>query len=125
MLALAADVEKIRQVMDEYNTLESLLSAEESDTVTHKSIELKASIKKLMTGPEVLNALNRLEVQGEGIVQGCVVDVWSRIRFLSLLFICFETRFQSACKNFDARLCKPNFCCLFVLFRRPLTLPMQ
>ena len=52
--------------MDEYNTLESLLAAEESD-ISNKSIELKSAIKKLMTGPETINALNRLEVHGEPV----------------------------------------------------------
>jgi len=66
MLALAADVNKIRQVMDEYTVFESLLAAEDSD-ISNKSIELKSAIKKLMTAPEVLNALNRLEIQGEPV----------------------------------------------------------
>lgn len=66
MIALAADVQKIQQVMDEYDTLENVLSAEDSD-ISNKSIELKSAIKKLMTSPEVLNALNRLEIHGEPV----------------------------------------------------------
>jgi len=66
LLALAADVAKIRQVMEECGTLESLLASEESNT-SNKSIELKAAIKKLMTSPDVLTALNQLEVQGEPV----------------------------------------------------------
>ena len=36
-------------------------------SVTNKSIELKASIKKLMTSPDVTEALDRLEVQDEPV----------------------------------------------------------
>lgn len=63
LLALAQDVEKILHTMDELDQLESLLRSE-SDAVSSKSIELKAAIKKLMTSAEVLDALNRLEVEG-------------------------------------------------------------
>ena len=70
VLALAADVQKISQVMKEFERLENLLISEENDsngTVTGKSIELKSSIKKLMTSPDVLESLNRLEIQGEPV----------------------------------------------------------
>lgn len=67
MLALAADVQKIQQVMEELETLENLLSAEDEDKVSSKSIELKASIKKLMTDPQVLESLNRLELEGQPV----------------------------------------------------------
>jgi len=67
MLALAADVQKITQVMDELETLESLLRAEDPGSVTGKSMELKNAIKKLMTAPEVLESLNRLEIQGSPV----------------------------------------------------------
>jgi hypothetical protein len=62
-LAMAADVQKIRDVMKELDTLEGLLQRE-TDPTTGRSIELKSSIKKLMTNPEVLSALDRLELQG-------------------------------------------------------------
>ncbi|KAL3911436.1 MAG: hypothetical protein SGILL_007282 [Bacillariaceae sp.] len=62
-LAMAADVQKIGAVMKELDTLEGLLQRE-SDPTTGRSIELKSSIKKLMTNPEVLSALDRLELQG-------------------------------------------------------------
>ncbi|EEC48164.1 predicted protein [Phaeodactylum tricornutum CCAP 1055/1] len=70
MLALAQDVEKIQSVMTELEVLENLLRSEEETaqgSVTGKSIELKANIKKLMTAADVLESLNRLEVQGEPV----------------------------------------------------------
>lgn len=70
MLALAADVQKITSTMSELETFENLLRSEESSSpgqVTNKSIELKASIKKLMTQSEFLESLNRLELEGEPI----------------------------------------------------------
>lgn len=66
VLAMAADVQKISGVMTELDRLESLLGAESSG-ITNKSIELKTAIKKLMTAPDVIAALNRLEVQGEPV----------------------------------------------------------
>lgn len=65
--------------MDELDMLESLLRREEEEQqknannktsslpVTPKLIELKASIKKLMTAPDVVEALKRLEIQGEPV----------------------------------------------------------
>lgn len=67
LLAYAHDVEKITSVMDELDKLETQLLDEGKDAVTNKSIELKASIKKLMTSPEVTEALERLEVEGEPV----------------------------------------------------------
>ena len=76
VLAYAADVEKISTVMDELYALENELrdqqeqsSSNNSDGggITNKSIELKASIKRLMTGQDVREALERLEVQGEPV----------------------------------------------------------
>jgi hypothetical protein len=66
-LALAADVEKIYQTMKELETLESLLLAGQKDEVSGKSIELRQSIKKLMTAPAFLESLNRLEFNGQPI----------------------------------------------------------
>lgn len=63
VLAMAADVQKIVTVMKEYETLQGLLQRE-TDPTTGRSIEIKSSIKKLMTHPEVLSALDRLETEG-------------------------------------------------------------
>ena len=67
MLAMAADVEKISHVMQELETLEHLLEREDEGTVSGRSIEIKSNIKKLMTSPEVLDALNRLEYNGSPV----------------------------------------------------------
>ena len=67
MLAVASDVEAIENVMDEVDRLESLLRSEDETSVSSKTIELKANIKKLVTAPEFVEALNRLEVQGAPI----------------------------------------------------------
>jgi hypothetical protein len=64
MIALAADVQKITNVVRELETLEGLLERE-TDPTTGRSIELRGSIKKLMTHPDVMESLDRLEVQGE------------------------------------------------------------
>jgi len=66
MLALAADVENLSRVVAEAEALEQKL-LDEDDVVSSKSIELKASIKKLMTDPSMLESLNRLEVQGQPV----------------------------------------------------------
>jgi hypothetical protein len=63
MLALSGDVEKIISVMKELDTLE-LLQEQESG---RSMIEIKANIKKLMTHPDVLESLDRLEFQGEPV----------------------------------------------------------
>jgi hypothetical protein len=86
LLALAADVEKITNVMEELEALEESLMLEAQDNqkihaddnsnnnntpnssskkVTSKTMELKNAIKKLMTAPDVIESLNRLEVQGQ------------------------------------------------------------
>lgn len=70
MLAMAADVEKISHVMEELETLENLLQREETENpgqVSGRSIEIKNSIKKLMTNSEVLDTLNRLELNGSPV----------------------------------------------------------
>jgi hypothetical protein len=63
MLAMAADVQKVTSVMSELETLEGLLQRE-TDPTTGRSIEIKANIKKLMTNPELLAVLDRLETKG-------------------------------------------------------------
>ncbi|CAB9497793.1 expressed unknown protein [Seminavis robusta] len=70
MLAMAADVQSITHTMQELETLEQFLQREETENpgqVSGRSIELKNSIKKLMTNPEVLDTLNRLELNGSPV----------------------------------------------------------
>lgn len=66
MLALAADVQRITATMEELEVLQHLLDRELSESngqVSGRSIELRGSIKKLMTNPEITECLNRLEVK--------------------------------------------------------------
>lgn len=75
MLAVAQDVQTVRLTMQELDLLESLLRNEEESNasknstsdgkVSSKSMEIKNSIKKLMTSTDFLESLNNLEVQGE------------------------------------------------------------
>ena len=75
MLAMAQDVQTVRLTMQELDLLESLLRNEEESNasknstsdgkVSSKSMEIKNSIKKLMTSTDFLESLNNLEVQGE------------------------------------------------------------
>ena len=79
MLAMAHDVQTVRMTMQEVELLESLLRNEEESNasknsnnnsdngglVSSKSMEIKNSIKKLMTSTDFLESLNNLEVQGE------------------------------------------------------------
>ncbi len=67
LLALAADVERVFSVMEECQTLESLKERESDDGVSGKTIELRNSIRKLMTAPDFLESLGRLEVQGSPV----------------------------------------------------------
>jgi hypothetical protein len=60
---MAADVQKVAAMMKELETLEGLLHLEKDPTMG-RSIELKASIKKLVTSPDVFQALDRLETTG-------------------------------------------------------------
>lgn len=54
--------------MDELEKMEiALQEAQKGKEVTSKTIELKSNIKKLMTSPEVTEALDRLEIQGEPV----------------------------------------------------------
>jgi hypothetical protein len=66
MLALAGDVQMIEKLMSELEVLENLLRGE-AQAVSGKAMEIKASIKKLMTDPAVLEALNRLEIEGQPV----------------------------------------------------------
>lgn len=74
LVALAADVEKVRSTMRELETLETLLESEnmisEDDDAappTSRNIELRSKIKKLMTNPDFGQCLNNLELAGEPI----------------------------------------------------------
>jgi hypothetical protein len=77
VLALAADVQTIQMTVKELDVLENLLRSEEesaaaaaaksegtTSSLTSKMIELKNSIKKLITSPDVVESLNNLEIQG-------------------------------------------------------------
>jgi hypothetical protein len=63
VLAMAADVQKIATMMKELEALEGLLQRE-TDPTTGRAIELKATINKLVTSPDVFQALDRLETTG-------------------------------------------------------------
>lgn len=70
MIALAHDVELIRSTMIELEDLEGTLRDKISAGVssTDKEImDLKHSIKKLMTTQAVLESLNNLEINGEPV----------------------------------------------------------
>jgi hypothetical protein len=75
MLALAADVTKMTSLMKEVETLEQLLQTENEKVegcgdaipITGKTIEIKSRIKKLCTQPEIIECLNRLELNGEPV----------------------------------------------------------
>lgn len=66
MLALAADVHKITATMKEVEVLENSLE-KESGKISPRAIELRANIKKLMTSPDVMESLDRLEIQGQPV----------------------------------------------------------
>jgi len=68
MLALAADVQKVEQVMMEVDTLDGLLQRECDENegkVNGKIIEIKSKKKKILTSPEFMKTLSGLEVKGE------------------------------------------------------------
>lgn len=71
MLALAADVENLSLVMEEIYKLDALLEKEKEEhagsSVTGKSLEISSKIKKIMTSVDVMDCLNRLEVNGEPV----------------------------------------------------------
>mmetsp|Transcript_31716 Transcript_31716/g.75696 ORF Transcript_31716/g.75696 Transcript_31716/m.75696 type:complete len:163 (+) Transcript_31716:34-522(+) len=70
MLALSSDVENLVALMDEIQKLEATLQDEiekSGNSVGGKSLEIKSSIKKIMTSSDVMNCLNRLEVDGEPV----------------------------------------------------------
>ena len=66
LLALAADVELIARVMEEIDVLEETLRETQSaGNVTSQTMEIKNAIKKRLTAADVIESLNRLEVQGQ------------------------------------------------------------
>ncbi|KAK1744699.1 hypothetical protein QTG54_003990 [Skeletonema marinoi] len=69
MMALAADVENLTLVMQEMCKLEEMLEEEKEGNsgVTGKSLEISSKIKKIMTSSDVMDCLNRLEVEGEPV----------------------------------------------------------
>ena len=69
MVALAADVENLTLVMQEIYKLEEVLEEEKEGNsgVTGKSLEISSKIKKIMTSSDVMDCLNRLEVEGEPV----------------------------------------------------------
>mmetsp|Transcript_17655 Transcript_17655/g.38259 ORF Transcript_17655/g.38259 Transcript_17655/m.38259 type:complete len:179 (-) Transcript_17655:418-954(-) len=70
MVALSADVENLTLVMEEIGKLDVILEEEreKSDSsVTGKSLEISSKIKKIMTSSDVMDCLNRLEVEGEPV----------------------------------------------------------
>lgn len=67
---MAADVQSVTHVMDELETLEHILQREETESpgqVSGRSIEIKNSIKKLMTNSDFQGALNRLTLNGSPV----------------------------------------------------------
>lgn len=70
VLAMAADVQTMQSTAKELALLENLLLSEQESAaggVTNKTIELKNSMKKLITSPDLNEALNNLEIQGEPV----------------------------------------------------------
>lgn len=63
-VAHAADIVQLRNLMDEVLELESQLR---SATDMPRKIQIKASIKKKMTGREMTELLTRLELRGQPV----------------------------------------------------------
>ena len=66
MLALAGDVQTLTSTMQEVELLQHKLEKEESE-ISPQAIELRSTIKKLLTSPSFMECLNRLEVKGEPV----------------------------------------------------------
>eukprot|EP00579_Thalassiosira_antarctica_P000710 CAMPEP_0201875182 /NCGR_PEP_ID=MMETSP0902-20130614/7228_1 /ASSEMBLY_ACC=CAM_ASM_000551 /TAXON_ID=420261 /ORGANISM="Thalassiosira antarctica, Strain CCMP982" /LENGTH=158 /DNA_ID=CAMNT_0048402185 /DNA_START=43 /DNA_END=516 /DNA_ORIENTATION=+ len=70
MVALAADVDNLTLVMEEIYKLDAMLEEVKENagsSVTGKSLEISSKIKKIMTSVDVMDCLNRLEVEGEPV----------------------------------------------------------
>ncbi len=64
MLELATDVEYIKTIMEEIETLEHLLQKDQEEhdnKVTNRSVELRGLMKHLVTNKEFCDCLDRLE----------------------------------------------------------------
>ena len=62
----SAQILSIRCSSSGKDRLEEMLE-NESDPASGRSIEIKAGMKKIMTQPEVIQSLDRLEVQGQPV----------------------------------------------------------
>uniref|UniRef100_A0A7S1VRP6 Uncharacterized protein n=1 Tax=Grammatophora oceanica TaxID=210454 RepID=A0A7S1VRP6_9STRA len=67
LLALAADVQNIDNVMTECHELEASLEKEENAVTSPKAMELRQTMKKLLTSSDFMESLNRLEIKGSPI----------------------------------------------------------
>mmetsp|Transcript_26676 Transcript_26676/g.38248 ORF Transcript_26676/g.38248 Transcript_26676/m.38248 type:complete len:89 (-) Transcript_26676:121-387(-) len=67
MIALAADVQKIESTMEELEKLEAMERSMSKEGISGRTIEIRGLIKKLMTNPEIVQCLKRLEVKGEPV----------------------------------------------------------
>ena len=63
MIAMAADVQKIESTMEELEKLEAMERSMSKEGISGRTIEIRGLIKKLMTNPEVVQCLKRLEVK--------------------------------------------------------------
>lgn len=70
MVAMAADVQSVTHVIAELETLEHILEREEADSpgqVSGRVIEIKSSMKKLMTSHDFSEVLGRLTFNGSPV----------------------------------------------------------
>mmetsp|Transcript_17747 Transcript_17747/g.24657 ORF Transcript_17747/g.24657 Transcript_17747/m.24657 type:complete len:165 (+) Transcript_17747:100-594(+) len=70
LLALAGDVQKIVEIMNEVEILENLLLNDDPKNdavVSNKTIEIRTNIKKLMTSKDFRESLDRLEIEGQPV----------------------------------------------------------
>mmetsp|Transcript_47926 Transcript_47926/g.144880 ORF Transcript_47926/g.144880 Transcript_47926/m.144880 type:complete len:180 (-) Transcript_47926:149-688(-) len=68
MLALASDVEHLENTMSQLQTLEDILTDDQKENggqVSNRSIEIRGKIKHLVTSPDFMDCLGRLEIMGE------------------------------------------------------------
>ncbi len=70
MLAQESDLEMIRVCMEKLEDLENLLAKDKEEhngAVTDRSVELRGNIKHLVSSPEFMESLDRLEIQGSPV----------------------------------------------------------
>jgi len=65
-VAHAEDVSALHSLIPQIEKMESMLHGY-GDTVDMKTIELKSSLKKLVTQPKVMDVLSKLEFKGEPV----------------------------------------------------------